>query len=191
MNDIALGCMGGVLHVALGADHLAAIAPLAARARHRPWLAGMLWGVAHSCGTIAPLLLLLFGFPAAAGMRFSTGAEVVSGALLLASGLAQFSAFARARPGASTFGLVHGMAGAASLAPLVVELAARDQLRPAVFLGAFALGSLAAMMAFSASVRRIAAACEALGPRAVHRASLAMGAACVCIGVYWLRHALG
>jgi ABC-type nickel/cobalt efflux system permease component RcnA len=45
-----VGLMAGGIHVLAGADHLAAVAPLAARGRGRAWRAGLRWGLGHAGG---------------------------------------------------------------------------------------------------------------------------------------------
>ena len=55
------GFIAGLVHVLTGPDHLAAIAPLAARQRERAWIPGMRWGIGHSAGVAAVgFLSLLF-----------------------------------------------------------------------------------------------------------------------------------
>ena len=44
------GLINGITHVLSGPDHLAAIAPLAVRARKKSWIPGMRWGIGHSTG---------------------------------------------------------------------------------------------------------------------------------------------
>jgi len=44
------GLIAGVIHVGSGPDHLAAIAPLAARRPARSWVPGARWGIGHSAG---------------------------------------------------------------------------------------------------------------------------------------------
>lgn len=44
------GLAAGSVHVVSGADHLAAVAPLAAASRRRAWRAGAGWGVGHAGG---------------------------------------------------------------------------------------------------------------------------------------------
>lgn len=44
------GFAAGAAHVLMGADHLAAVAPLAVRGRRRAWRAGFRWGVGHAGG---------------------------------------------------------------------------------------------------------------------------------------------
>lgn len=55
------GLAAGALHVVTGPDHLAAIAPLAARSRTAAWRAGLRWGAGHAAGVmlVGTLALLL------------------------------------------------------------------------------------------------------------------------------------
>ncbi|MDX1661145.1 MAG: High-affinity nickel transporter, partial [Gemmatimonadota bacterium] len=57
----AAGLAAGAVHVLMGADHLAAVAPLAAGSRRRAWRAGFRWGVGHAggVGSIAVVALTL------------------------------------------------------------------------------------------------------------------------------------
>ena len=45
-----VGRLAGGIHVFAGADHLAAVAPLAARGRGVAWRAGFRWGLGHAAG---------------------------------------------------------------------------------------------------------------------------------------------
>ncbi|HEY7471550.1 MAG TPA: sulfite exporter TauE/SafE family protein [Gemmatimonadota bacterium] len=47
---VFVGLLAGVAHVLAGADHLAAVAPLAAGGRGRAWRAGFRWGLGHAAG---------------------------------------------------------------------------------------------------------------------------------------------
>lgn len=50
---LAGGCLAGALHVVTGPDHLAAVAPLAARQAGRAWTTGLRWGIGHGAGSAA------------------------------------------------------------------------------------------------------------------------------------------
>jgi ABC-type nickel/cobalt efflux system permease component RcnA len=54
------GLIAGLIHVWSGPDHLAAIAPLAARQPQRAWLPGARWGFGHSAGVAVIGLLSLW-----------------------------------------------------------------------------------------------------------------------------------
>ena len=50
MIAVITGFIAGLVHVLTGPDHLAAIAPLAARQPVRAWIPGLRWGIGHSAG---------------------------------------------------------------------------------------------------------------------------------------------
>lgn len=65
------GFAAGFLHVLSGPDHLAAVAPLAARAHQGAWKTGARWGVGHSAGVALVGLLAL-------GLREALPVDVIS-----------------------------------------------------------------------------------------------------------------
>jgi ABC-type nickel/cobalt efflux system permease component RcnA len=52
IESIVAGFSAGAVHVLAGPDHLAAVAPLAADGRNRPWRAGLMWGTGHASGVL-------------------------------------------------------------------------------------------------------------------------------------------
>lgn len=87
MIVLLTGLIAGVIHVWSGPDHLAAVAPLALRARVRPWAAGIRWGLGHSSGVaiVAVVALALRGvLPVAA---LSHWGERLVGVTLIGIGL--------------------------------------------------------------------------------------------------------
>src|SRR5437762_425481 len=60
MFAIVTGLIAGIIHVGSGPDHLAAIAPLAARKPKQSWIPGVRWGVGHSAGVAVIGLLSLW-----------------------------------------------------------------------------------------------------------------------------------
>lgn len=80
------GLLAGAIHVVTGPDHLAAIAPLAASEREKPWKTGARWGLGHSGGVLLVGLLLLFARSKLPVERLSAGAEIVVGVTLLGIG---------------------------------------------------------------------------------------------------------
>jgi hypothetical protein len=60
---VVMGVTAGLIHVFSGPDHLAAIAPLAAKSRRGAWLTGLRWGAGHASGVavVGILSLLLRG----------------------------------------------------------------------------------------------------------------------------------
>jgi sulfite exporter TauE/SafE len=61
MITLLAGFLAGLLHVFMGPDHLAAIAPLSVKNPKRSWIAGLRWGLGHTAGVlcVAALFLLL------------------------------------------------------------------------------------------------------------------------------------
>lgn len=59
MIAVLSGLLAGTIHVWSGPDHLAAIAPLAARRPARAWIPGVRWGLGHSAGVALVGLLAL------------------------------------------------------------------------------------------------------------------------------------
>jgi sulfite exporter TauE/SafE len=85
--EILAGLIAGVLHVWSGPDHLAAIAPLAVRHRHRSWALGVNWGVGHSLGVAAVALAALGARGLISPDLLSTWGERLVGVMLVGIGL--------------------------------------------------------------------------------------------------------
>lgn len=49
---LAAGCIAAVLHVLMGPDHLAAVAPFAIESKRRAWKIGLFWGLGHVFGML-------------------------------------------------------------------------------------------------------------------------------------------
>lgn len=71
MNELTIaawtGLLAGLAHVYVGADHLAALMPLAAGRRLKAAWLGLRWGVGHSVGVVIVAILLLAGREALKG----------------------------------------------------------------------------------------------------------------------------
>lgn len=52
------GLLASIIHVISGPDHLAAVSPIALRAKRRAWIIGLAWGIGHIGGML--LIGLLF-----------------------------------------------------------------------------------------------------------------------------------
>src|SRR5882724_6738261 len=81
------GLVAGTLHVWSGPDHLAAIAPLAARNRSGAWLPGARWGFGHSAGVGLVGLLSLWLRDLLPVNLLSTWGERLVGVMLFGIGL--------------------------------------------------------------------------------------------------------
>lgn len=81
------GILAGTLHVLSGPDHLAAIAPFAARNPYKSWRIGLSWGMGHtgSVWMVALLVFLLKGILPLDGI--SQWGERIVGVVLVGVGL--------------------------------------------------------------------------------------------------------
>ena len=73
MEFLFIGFAAGFAHVISGVDHLAALAPFAARReQHAAWRLGLHWGLGHACGValIGLLVWLLKGTTAAEWLSY-------------------------------------------------------------------------------------------------------------------------
>lgn len=87
MNELVAGLAAGTMHVWLGADHLAAIAPLAAGRGRHSWELGVQWGAGHCVGAAA----IVFGVAALHNLAstewISAWGEIIAGVLLVGMSL--------------------------------------------------------------------------------------------------------
>lgn len=82
----AAGVLAGALHVLAGADHLAAVAPLAATDRRLGWRVGLRWGMGHA-GGVTIVALVAFGLREVVPLESLTSwSERLVGATLIGIG---------------------------------------------------------------------------------------------------------
>ena len=87
MIAILSGLLAGAGHVWAGPDHLAAIAPIAARQPQRAWLPGLRWGIGHSAGVLIIGLLSLMLRELMPVDLLSSWGERLVGVMLIGIGL--------------------------------------------------------------------------------------------------------
>ena len=87
MIAVITGFVAGIVHVWSGPDHLAAIAPLAARKPRRAWLLGARWGLGHSAGVAVVGLFSLWLRDLLPLNLLSTWGERMVGVMLVGIGL--------------------------------------------------------------------------------------------------------
>jgi hypothetical protein len=158
---LSFGAAFGMLH-ALEADHLAAVAALAARDRTVAGTLrqGIAWGVGHTLTLLAfGCAVLLLG--AAVDDRTARGLEAVVGAMLVALGVDLLRRLLRADTVARTearmplravaVGMMHGLAGTAALVLVVLDRTG-SPLGGAAYILAFGVGSIAGMALLSAAI---------------------------------------
>jgi high-affinity nickel-transport protein len=153
---LGLGLLLGLRH-ALDPDHVVAVAAITARTRRlmpAAWL-GTMWGVGHTLTLFtvgAAIILFNLAVPARLGLSFEFAvalALIVIGLVNLrptAGGAAEASAAPAPPPALRAFvvGLVHGLAGSAAVALLVLATV-RDPIWACGYLLVFGLGTLVGM----------------------------------------------
>ena len=207
LSAFGLGLVAGAKHAASGPDHLAAVAPFAARAGRRAGRVGAAWGLGHASGAAlaAALALALRAVVPGLEQRLSAASEVLVGVLLCALGFAGLWSLAgggpvghahadaapdaraagpraqRAEPPTFVLGLLHGSAGIAHLFAVLPAVALPGLALPASYLAGYGAGSLAAIALFASALGWSGAR---VGGR---RAWVALtSAASVSVGVAWI-----
>ena len=109
------GFLAGFIHVLAGPDHLAAIAPLAAKHPRNSWIAGLRWKVGHASGVclVGIMTLLLRGLipvelVSKSGDRLIGVMLIAIGAWALRKGL-RIHAHAAHMHAALAVGTLHGL----------------------------------------------------------------------------------
>jgi hypothetical protein len=181
---IMAGLTAGLVHVLLGPDHLAAVAPFAIGKRARGWHPGLQWGLGHCAGVLLMgLLALMFKdlFP----IDFiSSSAETLVGVLLIgvgAWGICKSFAYPKAELAKAplALGAVHGLAGSSHLLGVIPGLLFPGPAAVCAYLVAFGAGTIIAMVLFSLGLAAL--------PNRIHRtAIIGSSAFAVVIGGYWL-----
>lgn len=209
----AAGLAAGAVHVAMGADHLAAVAPLAAGSRGRAWRAGLRWGVGHAggVGIVAVVAMALRGIVPIEAV--SPWSERLVGATLIAIGVWALAAGVRSLHGrriahgeihthhdlvhghvhegrperaALAVGVLHGTAGGAHVLGILPALALPSATAAAAYLVAFGAGTVAAMSAYAALIGATERRLAGASANAWAGLMGACGAASVAVGVVWL-----
>lgn len=194
---VALGFVLGVRH-ATDPDHVVAVTAIAARYRRLApaALVGVLWGLGHSLTILlvgGAIVLFNLAVPARVGLAFEFAvglALAVVGALnLFARGGFKHDAGPPAVPRGRAFGLglVHGLAGSAAVALLVLA-AVKDPRIGLVYLAVFSLGTILGMvlvtLGLAAPVRLAGARWPGLGAPL----RIVSGTLSLLFGVYVLWH---
>ncbi len=190
---LTLGLVLGVRH-ATDADHVAAISTILSEGRgtRRAALIGAAWGLGHSISVlVVGGALVLFRLPMPA--RVALSLEFAVAIMLIALGVRSLrsgsppSAVSTMRP--MLVGVMHGLAGSAVLALLVLGTT-RSSLGAAAYLLCFAAGTVAGMASVTALLS-LPGQLRLLDGMPFERAMrLAAGMASVAIGLF-LAHRVG
>ena len=189
---LTFGFVLGVKH-ATDADHIAAIGTIASGAQSSARAArlGAMWGVGHSVSVLlvgGALVLLRLPMPA----RLALALEFAVALMLIALGIRSLRRHQSEQPSQLRpflVGVVHGLAGSAVLALLLVSTAT-STMAAAVYLLCFGVGTVAGMAVVTTLLT--------LPTRLKHRRAIAFdralrataGVASIAIGVY-LAHKIG
>ena len=176
------GALAGLFHVLSGPDHLAAVAPLAVAGRRRGWLAGWTWGIGHASGVVVVAVLAVILRDLLPPIELiSAWSERIVGGALVAVGIWAFRRSIRIEPAphahgalshehlhvsagpawmrrlghahASFYlGILHGVAGSSHFFGVVPALALPSRGAALIYIGAFGIGTVAAMTTFAAAV---------------------------------------
>jgi hypothetical protein len=215
MLTVVTGAAAGLLHVLSGPDHLAAVAPLAVADRRRGWRSGWTWGVGHASGVVvvAVLAILLRDLlpPVSA---ISAWSERLVGAALIGIGLWALRRVARVRGtrhvhgamahdhlhvqagpaflrrlghghAAFCMGVLHGVAGSSHFLGVLPALALPSGRAALSYIGAFGVGTVAAMTLFAAAAGATSA--RTRPDAAAHRLMMAAAALlAISVGAIWM-----
>lgn len=191
LTAIALGALLGLRH-ATDADHVVAVTAIAARERRlsRAAWVGALWGIGHT------LTLLVVGgaivaFRLVIPPRVGLGLEFGVALMLILLGYANLRARDAApseRPAVRPFlvGLVHGLAGSAAIALLVLA-SIRGTAEALAYLLVFGLGTVLGMVAVTVLLAAPAMYVGARVARLQGGIRLAAGALSIAFGVLLAR----
>lgn len=191
LTAIALGALLGLRH-ATDADHVVAVTAIVARERRlsRAAWVGALWGIGHT------LTLLVVGgaivaFRLVIPPRIGLGLEFGVALMLILLGYQNLRAgddTPSTRPAVRPFlvGLVHGLAGSAAVALLVLATI-RDTLSALAYLLVFGLGTVAGMVAVTVLLAAPAMYVGARVDRLQSGIRLAAGALSIAFGVLLAR----
>jgi hypothetical protein len=215
MLTLVTGTLAGLFHVLAGPDHLAAVAPLAMAHRRRAWLAGWTWGIGHAAGVVfvAVLAVLLRDLLPPIG-AISAWSERLVGVALIAIGIWALRRSMRIEPAPHVHGAVahdhlhvqagprwmrrlghahasfcmgvlHGLAGSSHFFGVLPALALPTRAASLSYIGAFGLGSVAAMTLFAALIG--SAGARTRQGAFAHRALMAAAAVmALSVGSWWL-----
>lgn len=190
------GLAAGAVHATTGPDHLAVVAPLAARDARGGWRIGARWGLGHALGValVAAAVLAFRGLLPVEALE-SWSERLVGGSLVLVGLWVLLSALGvRGHdhgPGgegraALAVGTLHGTAGGSHLVGILPALALSSTLAAGAYLLSFAAGTVGAMTIFSWLVSAGGKRSGRIGPGVRTAFVGSCGVASIAVGLAWL-----
>ncbi|MEA3186444.1 MAG: hypothetical protein QOD99_274 [Chthoniobacter sp.] len=210
------GFLAGAIHVFSGPDHLAAIAPLSVKHPHRSWVAGFRWGAGHSAGVLVVGALSLLLREVLPIDLLSRSGDRLVGLLLIAIGAwslrkalqihshdhfhhgerhEHLHLHGRAARHAerhvhmhAAFGIgtLHGIAGSSHLLGVLPALALPSNALALSYLGAFAVGTVLAMIGFSSVLGAVASRFQMQAWKAYRVLMFGCSGLALIVGAAWL-----
>jgi high-affinity nickel-transport protein len=186
-----LGFLLGLRH-AVDPDHVVAVATIVSgqASIRRGALVGALWGIGHSVTLVgAGVLIVTLDLVVAPWMGLSM--ELAVAVMLVALGIASLAGARHTSPPPAAaarmarplvVGLVHGVAGSASIA-LLVLVSIRDPLWVALYLLVFGLGTIVGMMLLTTLMAWPLARADRRLARVQPRLASALGVSSVVLGL--------
>lgn len=194
---VLAGLAAGAVHASTGPDHLAVVAPLAARNPEAAWDVGLRWGLGHALGVgLVGIAALLFREVLPMEALASWSERLVGGSLVLVGIWVGVALFRGGRRGAGPdrhdggaallVGTLHGTGGGTHLVGILPALAFTSHLAAAAYVLAFATGTVGAMTAFSWLVGSGQRRLGRLGDRARTGFVGGCAVASILVGLVWL-----
>ncbi len=195
------GLAFGGLHVLMGPDHLAALAPFSVEARRKAWRLGLRWGLGHSGGiTAVGIIAYLIRDQIDLDLLADLDRNAVGG-ILIAIGLwglyhlrgLDLTRHATESGGphvhstaAFVVGSVHGVAGTGYLLGVVPLLAMPRWLEAGAYLLGFATGTILAMILFSTLLGLLSEGAESRAMHVFRRVFAGTSVAALAVGIAWI-----
>ena len=196
------GLFAGFLHVLMGPDHLAAVAPSAALRGRDAWRSGLRWGIGHSSGVLCVGIALVLLRQLVDISKYAWIGERFVGVALIAIGIWGIRVLITNRelsltaPGQSHHhhaertalgvGVLHGLAGGSHLFGVIPALALPSIGLSATWLVLFGVGTVVAMMTFTGILGLIVHGIAQRIDKLYRGALCACSAVAIGIGCWWL-----
>ena len=196
------GLFAGFLHVLMGPDHLAAVAPSAALRGRDAWRSGLRWGIGHSSGVLCVGIALILLRQLVDISKYAWIGERFVGVALIAIGiwgirvLITNRALSLSAPGQSHHhhaertalgvGVLHGLAGGSHLFGVIPALALPSIGLSATWLVLVGVGTVVAMMTFTGILGLIVHGIAQRIDKLYRGALCACSAVAIGIGCWWL-----
>ena len=196
------GLFAGFLHVLMGPDHLAAVAPSAALRGRDAWRSGLRWGIGHSSGVLCVGIALILLRQLVDISKYAWIGERFVGVALIAIGIWGIRVLMNNRALSLTasgqshhhhaertalgVGVLHGLAGGSHLFGVIPALALPSLGLSATWLVLFGVGTVVAMVAFTSILGFIVHGMAQRIDRLYRVALCTCSVVAIGIGCWWL-----